>query len=181
MVDRKKVSTPSNTHLSVKEAAQLVGYTSDYVARLAREGRIISKKENGRRLIDRDSLKMFELASRAEKQRRQEQLRAERLLERDLKNKKSARGVATPDLALPAIPSPYRALAKTAVLCSLMYLIIGGAVRTEGDIAPVVAFIDERAALLRASEGTLHEVHEAYRAIATSPYHSLWQCHSWRM
>ena len=172
MVDRKKVSTPSNTHLSVKEAAQLVGYTSDYVARLAREGRIISKKENGRRLIDRDSLKMFELASRAEKQRRQEQLRAERLLERDLKNKKSARGVATPDLALPAIPSPYRALAKTAVLCSLMYLIIGGAVRTEGDIAPVVAFIDERAALLRASEGTLHEVHEAYRAIATSPYPS---------
>lgn len=63
---------------TAKEAAKMVGYTSDYVTRLAREGKVVAYQEGRQWFIDSDSVKLFELETKKEKTRRQEQLREER-------------------------------------------------------------------------------------------------------
>lgn len=98
-------------HVSIKEAASRVGYTTDYVARLARAGKIDSVKDGSRRLIDLEGLKLFELSARAEKQRRQEALRTERLREQQLAQSKE-KGSPTMDTVIPsALPTLLRSLA----------------------------------------------------------------------
>lgn len=64
--------------LSVKDAALRVGYSSDYVARLAREGRVLSQRQGRQWLVEVDSLKLFILEMEAQKRLRQEELRRER-------------------------------------------------------------------------------------------------------
>lgn len=72
----------SQRYLSARDAAALVGYTPDYVTRLAREGKVVAEKEGRQWFVERDSLKLFTLEVEAEKRVRSEELRAERRSER---------------------------------------------------------------------------------------------------
>lgn len=72
----------SQRYLSARDAAALVGYTPDYVTRLAREGKVVAEKEGRQWFVERDSLKLFTLEVEAEKRVRSEELREERRNER---------------------------------------------------------------------------------------------------
>ena len=69
-------------YVSAHEGALCVGYTSDYVTKLARDGKISAQRNGKQWLIDLDSLKLFTLQVEAEKRARKEALREERLAER---------------------------------------------------------------------------------------------------
>jgi len=62
----------------VRDAAKRVSYTTDYVARLAREGKIDARREGRTWQVDLDSLKLFSLQAKADSLRKQEQLKIER-------------------------------------------------------------------------------------------------------
>ncbi len=65
-------------HLSAQKAARLVGYTPDYVARLAREGRIIGTRIGNKWFVDQRSLLSFVAAGAIQKLVRSETLSKER-------------------------------------------------------------------------------------------------------
>lgn len=67
-----------NKYIPAKVAAKLVGYTGDYVGRLAREKKIIAAKVKGQWFVEEDSLRAFSKLSESEKAKRQERLRTER-------------------------------------------------------------------------------------------------------
>ena len=69
--------------LPIKEAAEHVSYSRDYVARLAREGAVVAKLEGRGWCVDLDSLKCFAADAAMEREVRRRQLRAERRAERD--------------------------------------------------------------------------------------------------
>ena len=64
--------------IPAKVAADRVGYSSDYVSRLAREGKVTAKKIGRGWLVDIDSVKLFTLEVEAEKRKRQSELREKR-------------------------------------------------------------------------------------------------------
>lgn len=65
----------------IREAAKRVSYTSDYVARLAREGKINAKRDGRNWLVELDSLKLFSLQAKADAIRKQEALKIQRRIE----------------------------------------------------------------------------------------------------
>ncbi|MAZ56418.1 hypothetical protein CL653_01365 [bacterium] len=67
--------------ISTKEAAKLFSYTPDYLAKLAREKKVVGKQIDRRWMIDPESVKLFVLESEAEKRRRQEELKHGRVEE----------------------------------------------------------------------------------------------------
>jgi hypothetical protein len=71
----------SNNLLPIREAAKRVSYTTDYVGRLAREGKILAKREGRVWLVDLDSLKLFSLQAKADAIRKHEELKVTRKLE----------------------------------------------------------------------------------------------------
>lgn len=64
--------------LDARSAGKLVGYSSDYVTRLAREGKVEAIQTGRHWLVDIDSLKMFTLEVQAEKRQRAAKIREER-------------------------------------------------------------------------------------------------------
>lgn len=70
-------------YVSSKDAARSVGYTSDYIARLAREGKIISRREGIQWFVELGSLQMFLKAVERSREERKAQLREERRKERE--------------------------------------------------------------------------------------------------
>ncbi|MEZ4200767.1 MAG: hypothetical protein R3B69_04305 [Candidatus Paceibacterota bacterium] len=52
--------------IPAREGALLVGYSPDYVARLAREGKVVAKRVGRAWHVDHDSLKLFTLEVEAE-------------------------------------------------------------------------------------------------------------------
>lgn len=83
--------------LPIKDAAKLVSYSRDYVARLAREKKIVASQIGRQWFIDIISLKSFAEASTLEQSVRQQRLSAERKREQSLKEemqeiKKSFKG-----------------------------------------------------------------------------------------
>jgi len=70
----------------VKEAAKRVSYTPDYIARLAREGKIESVRKDRQWLVELDSLKLFQLQADAEEKLRKKELSKERFVERVVKS-----------------------------------------------------------------------------------------------
>lgn len=71
--------------LSIKEAALRFKYTRDYVARLAREGKITALREGRQWLVDPTSLQKFSETAELLERARQNQLRLERKRERMVK------------------------------------------------------------------------------------------------
>lgn len=68
----------SKKYLDAKSAGCLVGYSPDYVTRLAREEKIIAIQSGRQWLVDIDSLKLFSLTAEAEKRERANRIRFER-------------------------------------------------------------------------------------------------------
>lgn len=77
-----KIEDLSLSLMSAREAAMLVGYTPDYVGRLAREKKVHAVQKGRQWFVDPESLKLFSLEAEAEKRQRQEFLRAQRIRER---------------------------------------------------------------------------------------------------
>lgn len=70
-----------STMVTVKEAAERIGYSADYVGRLAREGKITAERIGRKWFVDLDSVKLFSLEAEAEKRIRSDAIREERKLE----------------------------------------------------------------------------------------------------
>lgn len=75
----------SKKYVTVKEATKRISYTPDYIARLAREGKIESIRKGRQWLVELDSLKLFQLQADAEKKHRQAELSKVRQIERVVK------------------------------------------------------------------------------------------------
>lgn len=73
--------------LHIKDAAKAFSYSRDYVARLAREGKIVATQVNRQWLIDAVSLQNFAEASELEQSVRKRQLSLERKHEQVVKQK----------------------------------------------------------------------------------------------
>ncbi|MCB9811703.1 hypothetical protein H6783_02220 [Candidatus Nomurabacteria bacterium] len=74
--------SPQAKFIPVKEAAKLVGYTTDYVAKLAREGKVDARRNGRQWFVGRDSVKLFSLQQEELKKTRQQELKEQRLRER---------------------------------------------------------------------------------------------------
>lgn len=70
--------------VAVKEVALKVGYSRDYITRLAREQKITASQIGRQWFVDPDSLRSFVDFTEIEKKARKNQLRAERQLERSI-------------------------------------------------------------------------------------------------
>lgn len=75
--------------LPIKDAAKAFSYSRDYVARLAREGKIVATQVNRQWLIDAVSLQNFAEASELEQSVRKQQLSLERKREQIVKQEVS--------------------------------------------------------------------------------------------
>ncbi len=115
--------------VTARAAAERVGYSSDYVSRLAREGKVRAKREGRNWEVDLDSVKLFTLEIEAEKRRRQETLKQERRQERILSS--YSRPVAS---SVIAFSSRRNAWMESVVVfvCLLFFVFLGTvAVRSE--------------------------------------------------
>ena len=102
------------------EASKLVGYSSDYITRLAREGKIDAKQVNRQWLVDLDSLKLFSLNAEAEKRERGEKLKEERMNERAAILKNTNDAVLLSQLQ----NTKSSALGQTAILTACLLLFV---------------------------------------------------------
>jgi hypothetical protein len=92
------------------------GYTSDYVSKLAREGKVAGTQVGRQWYIDRSSLAKFLDFVSKQKVARQEVLRTERKLERAIASTRGA-------LVEPVIPKPTYALAKSVAIFSTLLFV----------------------------------------------------------
>lgn len=86
-------------YLSAREAGKLVGYTGDYVTRLARENKVTAQKHGNQWFVNVDSLKLFTLEVASEKRKRKEEIREERLRERYAQQKQEVDEVVTSQIS----------------------------------------------------------------------------------
>ena len=76
-----KINLANKKYLDAKTAGKLVGYSSDYVTRLARENKIEAVQTGRQWLIDPESLKLFTLEVEAEKRERAKMIQEQRRTE----------------------------------------------------------------------------------------------------
>lgn len=79
-----EITVDEKNLIAVKEAAQAVGYSRDYITRLAREQKIIAAQISRQWFVNLGSLQSFVEVVEIEKKARKNQLRAERQIERSL-------------------------------------------------------------------------------------------------
>jgi len=109
----------SRKFISTREAASLVGYTTDYVARLAREKKVVAKQVNKQWMINCDSLESFVLKTETNKRERKENLRLQRLQERAQVQSVEQASEARQQISL----SGKYAVAQTTVLFLSLFLV----------------------------------------------------------
>jgi hypothetical protein len=66
----KKIFLNGNTYIGSKDAGKLVGYSYDYVSRLAREGKVIAQKVGQSWFIDPESLQSFVASQKSNRELR---------------------------------------------------------------------------------------------------------------
>ena len=110
--ERGNFTQKASKMMPAKSAAQLVGYSPDYVGRLAREKKIVAVQSGRQWMIDTESLKLFQLQAEAEKRARHEELRKERLHEH-AKEKVAAESAASEPVTLPRLG----VLAQAVLVC----------------------------------------------------------------
>lgn len=76
-LDSKNLKSRLFKFVSTQEGAELSGYTSDYVAKLARDGVVLAKKDTKGWLVDAESLKLYALEVEARKRAKAKALRDE--------------------------------------------------------------------------------------------------------
>jgi len=121
-------------YLSSKEAGRLSGYTSDYVARLARQGKVAATRVGTQWFVQPESLDTFLKSAELAKADRKNKLRLERLGERgqtsvqaDAESSLTGTAAVSIEVAVHSaeveydLPHSYRAHAKSfvAVVCGL--------------------------------------------------------------
>ena len=114
-----ELTTKYKEMVSPVEAADRIGYTKDYVTKLAREGKITARRNGRKWLVSLDSLKTFELKTKAEKERRAQEIREERLRELAAHRAKHT----TPDAEVLIKTSNTTALAHTALATLALFLV----------------------------------------------------------
>jgi hypothetical protein len=100
------VSVPNNSinFLSSKEAGARSGYTSDYISRLAREGKVIAKRVGIQWFVEAASLENFLTEAERTREERKEVLRRERLSERARTEEVCASSAHSAPIAVPPHP-----------------------------------------------------------------------------
>ncbi len=127
-----QVEINGSTFLPIKEAAKLVSYSKDYVARLAREQKIVASQIGRQWFVEEVSLKNFAEASEIEQTIRKQQLSLERKREQTVKQevsviKKNTRGKV----------KLVRVRAQLAATLALsLGLLVGGGVYTSSLLLP---------------------------------------------
>jgi len=127
-----QVEINGDTFLPIKDAAKLVSYSNDYVARLAREQRIVATQVGRQWFIDTTSLKNFSQAADIEQAIRSQQLSLECKREQVVKQEVVAIKKTTSGKA--KLIKVRAALAATMALS--FGLIIGGGVYTSSQLFP---------------------------------------------
>lgn len=127
-----QVEINGDTFLPIKEAAKLVSYSKDYVARLAREQKIVATQIGRQWFVDTTSLINFSQAAELEQSIRKQQLSLERKREQTVKQevvaiKKTTRGKAK-------LVKTRAQLAATMALS--LGLMIGAGVYTSSQLFP---------------------------------------------
>lgn len=107
-------------YLSARSASKLVGYSSDYVTRLARQGKIDAERIENQWFVEPESLKLFTLNAEAEKRNRKEKLREERLSERS----ESLRHANEEVLISQMNSARNSSIAQTAILTACLFLLL---------------------------------------------------------
>lgn len=118
-----KASVQTDAFVSVKDATSLVSYSSDYIARLARQGKIVAEQRGRAWFISPDSLKRFSLEQQAEQRARQAALKEERLQEyarKQVPDMTALLEVRTRQQVVPAF-----LLSSIATACVILTLAIG--------------------------------------------------------
>lgn len=122
------VNVDSKHFISASAAGKLVGYTSDYIGKLAREGKIEATRVGRNWYVSRDSVVAFKLKVEEEKKIRSASIREERLQEQ-VTHKQTHIEVSTPrSVPVPKVPDKkFVALTQTLVI-----LVIGLVVGVSG-------------------------------------------------
>lgn len=155
--------------LPAKEAAALVGYSPDYVARLARESKVAAEQRNRQWFVSLDSLKLFSLQQAAEQRERQNELRERRLREYAAKQRYAQRTLADVPFSTHTLPA-LLASGVVAVCVALIGVLGWNIVDAELQLAQLARGVDTVRAELQSglpflSQQTV-EVAEAPRGIA---------------
>lgn len=138
-----QVEINGTTFLPIKDASKLVAYSKDYVARLAREQKIVATQIGRQWFVDAVSLKNFAEAAEIEQTIRKQQLSLERKREQIVKHevsviKKNTRGKA----------KLVRVRAQMAATLALsLGLMVGGAVYTSSLLLPKVTHVAQVSAV----------------------------------
>ena len=130
--DNRKKFLPSS------EAAKLVRYHSDYVSKLAREGKIEARRVDRQWQVDVESLKLFSLQAEAEKRRQSEALSKQRQVERknfaSEDSKQNARTKSLPTFSSKSDNAPKALLESVAVMACLLLVFSLGYSGVKNDV-----------------------------------------------
>lgn len=114
------MSDKNDNYLSIKEASRLSSYTTAYLTRLAKKGALEAKREGRFWLIRYESLKDYLSQRDKEEQRRRENLRLQRLEEKEIfKNSSIFHQESV------TFTSPVHVLSVSALLQSLVVVSLG--------------------------------------------------------
>lgn len=141
---------PNRSFMPAKDAAKLVDYSSDYVSRLAREGKVVAEQRNRQWYVSVDSLKLFVLQQKEEQRERQRLLREERLREYAATQQQSALAVAQDRSKTHALS----AALVTGVVATCMFLLASlgwVVVREQVQVAQLYAGAETTLTQLRAA------------------------------
>lgn len=114
-------------YLSSKEAARVFGYTSDYVSRLARQGKVTATRIGHQWFVDPTSLDKFLTDSAKESEARIQKLRVERKLERASFGASDTASVGEVDFVVGSktrFDARSHMVAGAAVLCGLIVALL---------------------------------------------------------
>lgn len=111
LVQHGRIKQNQKNYLPAKEVASLVGYTPDYVTRLAREQKVAAERRGRQWFVDADSVKLFLLEAEDKKRTRSTQIRDERFSERA----KFHNQVVEEKIALAIHSTSYVAFLQTAI------------------------------------------------------------------
>ena len=123
--------------IPVRDAADLVSYTGDYISKLAREGKVDGERRGRNWFVDPESLKLFSLKAEADKRKRSELIAAQRRVER--KEKKVINAPVAPVAPLVVQNPNSKASASLAfaesfaiTVCVVLVFLLVEAVSTSG-------------------------------------------------
>ncbi len=124
MSDKNTTVSEGKQMLPTREAAKRVGFSSDYVSRLVREGRVHGSKIGGAWFVDEGSLRACVEGIELEKQVRAKLLKEERYREQLVRDSLSAQLVGAFQQRISAVGQTVSVLALSMVLAIIVHVAI---------------------------------------------------------